>query len=385
MADNPQIQAEKLLKYGKKQLLDKGVTAQPTTLREVLDNISNVETGGDYDIVKITKPNGNQKWIVTTVTDGERPKDMLQAMVDATNSCKYLLANYLGTELDISRLNTSNVTNMDYMFNGCYKLTNLDVSSINTSNVTTMKSMFAGCEQLKSLDVSNFDTSKVTDMGSMFDNLRVVKTLDISNFDTSKVTNMWRMFGLWDATNLDVSKLNTSKVTNMGEMFNSCSELTTLDLSNFDTSNVTNISRMFTSCSKLTTINGVIDLINANSVGNMFQYCQEIVDFIFKNIKKTLQLGSGTSYGTKLSDNTIINTFQELHDLTGTTAQTLTLSTPSNARTEAIYVKLIEPTEEMIANDPYITNKKPCVICESTDEGAMTLKEYGIIKNWNIA
>jgi hypothetical protein len=74
-----------------------------------------------------------------------------------------------------------------------------------------------------------------------------------------------------------------------------------------------------------------------------------------------------------------------LHDLTGGTTQTLTLSNPIKTKIDAIYVKLIEPTDEMIANDPYITNKKPCVVCESTDAGAMTLREYGISKNWQIA
>ena len=52
---------------------------------------------------------------------------------------------------------------------------------------------------------------------------------------------------------------------------------------------------------------------------------------------------------------------------------------------EEIYVKLIGATDEMRAEDPYIDNKKPCIVCESTDEGAMTLKEYGISKNWNIS
>ena len=61
------------------------------------------------------------------------------------------------------------------------------------------------------------------------------------------------------------------------------------------------------------------------------------------------------------------------------------MSTPSKARTDEIYVKLIDITDEMRAEDEYIDNKKPCVVCESTDEGAMTLKEYGISKNWNIA
>ena len=104
-----------------------------------------------------------------------------------------------------------------------------------------------------------------------------------------------------------------------------------------------------------------------------------------KNIKIDLQIGSGTNWGTFLTDESLVFIFKELHNLTGSTARTLTLSTPSYARTEEIYVKLIDITDEMRAEDEYIDNKNPCVVCESTDTGAMTLKEYGISKNWNIS
>ena len=63
---------------------------------------------------------------------------------------------------------TSNVTNMNYMFSGCSSLQSLDLSNFDTSNVTNMGSMFNGCSSLQSLDLSNFDTSKVTNMDGMF-------------------------------------------------------------------------------------------------------------------------------------------------------------------------------------------------------------------------
>lgn len=44
--DNISIKTEKLLKYGKKQLSEKGVETQATTIRQVLDDISNVVGGG---------------------------------------------------------------------------------------------------------------------------------------------------------------------------------------------------------------------------------------------------------------------------------------------------------------------------------------------------
>ena len=59
-------------------------------------------------------------------------------------------------------LNTSNVSLMNNMFNGCSSLTSLDLSNFNTSNVTNMGSMFHGCSSLTSLDLSNWNTSNVT-------------------------------------------------------------------------------------------------------------------------------------------------------------------------------------------------------------------------------
>jgi len=45
-------------------------------------------------------------------------------------------------------LNTSNVTNMGYLFRGCSGLTSLDVSNFKTSNVESMNFMFYGCSGL---------------------------------------------------------------------------------------------------------------------------------------------------------------------------------------------------------------------------------------------
>ncbi|MCR4857256.1 MAG: DUF285 domain-containing protein, partial [Bacteroidales bacterium] len=58
-------------------------------------------------------------------------------------------------------LNTSEVTNMSYMFHKCSVIESIDVSGFNTSNVTDMSYMFANCLRLWNLDVSNFNTSKV--------------------------------------------------------------------------------------------------------------------------------------------------------------------------------------------------------------------------------
>ena len=85
-------------------------------------------------------------------------------------------------------------TNLSYMFYSCSNLTSLDLSWLDTSNVTDMTNMFAYCNSLTSLDLSNFDTSKVISMEYMVNGCSNLTSLDLSNWDTSKVTTMTQMF-----------------------------------------------------------------------------------------------------------------------------------------------------------------------------------------------
>ena len=159
------------------------------------------------------------------------------------------------TSLDVSNFDTKNVTNMNNMFRNCSSLTSLDVSRWNTSSVMNMGAMFYGCNTLTSLDVSNFNTKNVTDMGSMFNGCNKLTSLDVSNFDTKNVTTMIDMFNNCNQlTSLDISGFDTSNVTNMQNMFQNCNALTSLDVSNFDTKNVTNMSYMLSGCNELTDI-----------------------------------------------------------------------------------------------------------------------------------
>lgn len=89
---------------------------------------------------------------------------------------------------------TSNFTNMSYMFYGCSSLTTLDLSNFDTSSVTKMEQMFMNCLSLTSLDLSSFDTSAIKTIRLMFYFCSSLTTLDLSSFDTSANTNMEGMF-----------------------------------------------------------------------------------------------------------------------------------------------------------------------------------------------
>ena len=144
--------------------------------------------------------------------------------------------------LDLSSFDTSNVTTFFDCFVG-NKATYIDISSFDTSNVTDMSAMFLG-SSLKYLDLSNFDTSNVTNMAAMFQSSLATEVKGIDSFDTSNVTEMSWMFYFSKITNLDLRNFNTSKVTNMARMFQG-SSAKTLDLSSFNIEKVTDMNKMF--------------------------------------------------------------------------------------------------------------------------------------------
>ncbi|EOE4928272.1 BspA family leucine-rich repeat surface protein [Enterococcus faecalis] len=244
-----------------------GFTVRPSTTGQMvgLDNTSLVGAFSGSTIVSI-----NLSGLDTSqVTD----------MTNMFSSCSKL------TSLDLSSFNTSQVTSMEGMFSGCSGLTSLDVSKFDTSAVTSMEGMFSGCSSLSSLDVSKFNTSQVTSMTSMFNGCSSLSSLDVSKFNTSAVTSMESMFaGCSGLTRLDVSKFVTKKVLSTSNMFADCSGLTSLNVSNFDTSAVLNMSAMFANCSGLTSLNvSNFDTSAVTQMNGMFTGCSGLTSLNVSN------------------------------------------------------------------------------------------------------
>ena len=64
--------------------------------------------------------------------------------------------------LDLSNFNTSNVTEMYRMFNGCSRMTTLNLGkNFKTAKVTNMMEMFCGCRSLEYLNLSTFNLSSL--------------------------------------------------------------------------------------------------------------------------------------------------------------------------------------------------------------------------------
>lgn len=213
--------------------------------------------------------------------------------------CSWWFSGFMGltTITHLEYLNTSQVTNMQYMFQNCESLEALDLSTFNTENVTNMYGMFESCKSLKSLNLSSFNTSKVNYMGSMFHDCESLTALNLSSFNTENISDYEYMFHCCKSlTALDLSSFNSKEILNTSCMFTGCIALKTIDISSFDTSKTTDMPSMFSECSALETIyaSSAFTTDNVTNDSFMFSNCRKLKNFDESNSGKThAHIGEG--------------------------------------------------------------------------------------------
>ena len=160
-----------------------------------------------YDTLRVTRP--GKTYDLNTGTDiteweNDGTNDIVTKVVfdpsfagarpTTTYSWFYNMSS-LQSITGMNYLNTSEVTEMSWMFCGCRNMTSLDLSSFNTSKVTSMWGMFIRSTSLKSLDLSSFNTSNVNNMSTMFSECTDLRTIFVGNdWSTAAVTSSSAMF-----------------------------------------------------------------------------------------------------------------------------------------------------------------------------------------------
>ena len=151
---------------------------------------------------------------------------------------------------DISNWGTLTITNGDSAFESC---TNLDISATDAPTFTTatLKDFFKSCTSLTTPDFSNWDTSGITSMETMFEGCTNFNG-NITTWDTSNVTKFNRgtnvgMFTNCSYFNQPIGSWDVSAATNMTLMFSFCVRFNQ-DLSNWYMDNKTSVSGMFRNC-----------------------------------------------------------------------------------------------------------------------------------------
>ena len=211
---------------------------------------------------------------------------------------------------------------------------------------------------------------------NMFYSNATIVNLDdyIEYSDTSNVEQMKAMFYACYPLKR-IPNMDTSNVWTMENFAYGCTSLSYVP--NLNTSKLTIAKNAFQNCQKLITIEG-LDLRSCNTVSGLVSGCSKLTNLTLYNIKKSIFIGYGTSYGHLLTIESLLNCCQECIN-TGS-ALTLTAGTENMTKLADVYVKLTgEP--EVDSTLP----KLPMVQCESTDEGAMLVADYMALKQWSLA
>ena len=154
-------------------------------------------------------------------------KIIFEDIIKPKSTAHWFQFAYDCTELDVTKLDTSQVTNMAYMFQHfAWSSETLTITGINdwdVSKVTNMVYMFNGFGRNTAsvvMDLSKWNVSQVTTMKFMCYQMAQYSTTfsigDIGGWNTSNVTNMYKTFyamGEEATWSLDLSKWNVKKVT----------------------------------------------------------------------------------------------------------------------------------------------------------------------------
>lgn len=309
--------------------------------------------------------------------------DRLQWKCDNMKSLQYEFLNYTGTDFSfLNGLDTSQVKTFNYMFQNCRGITD-NAPVIDVSSATNLNYMFYQCQNLTEPPKLEIGKNGISvSLESMFDGCN--KLTKFPDYDFTYVTSVSNMFRYCRSLTGEFVLPYIPLITYFGGIFQNCENLNKVRFENC--SKGTNFGSVFYACTNLHTIENM-DCVSATSdITSSFTNCTNLTNLYVYNIKRNITIGSGTSYGHLLTLDSLVNTIKELWDFSGTTTtRKLTMSTPSKELIANVYVKLVEPTAEQIEADSNIIYKKNCVVCESTDEGAMTLTEYATSKNWAIA
>ena len=197
--------------------LDWYVAKKETASFILYEKINNIGNGGlnDNDVIKVTKyKNGfnidknfitekdnTKKWALFEIIYKEEEKEKKTKYLycsDIESSKNNGIFEFCKQHISISVIvcDTSEVTDMSYMFYKCSSLKELDLSKFDTKKVTKMSFMFFECSSLMKLDLSNFNTDNVTYMSCMFDKCSSLHTVTYNEKLNKDIIEPLRNLGL---------------------------------------------------------------------------------------------------------------------------------------------------------------------------------------------
>lgn len=183
----------------------------------------------------------------TTATISGLPANaLIRLYIDSVNFNRINI-NFTGDNLrlvDVEQWGNIAWTSMETAFYGCKNLQISATDLPDLSDVSSMYAMLSRCDSLNGpQNINSWNTSNVTDMGYLFTKSYKFNQA-IGNWNTSNVTSMLGTFYDAAAFNQNIGSWNTGNVTTMDEMFFNATNFNQ-PIGNWNTSNVTSMSQMF--------------------------------------------------------------------------------------------------------------------------------------------
>ena len=199
--------------------------------------------------------------------------------------------------VDLSNANTSKVTSMKNMFDGCGNLINvIGFNTLDSSKVIAMNRMFSGCSSLVSINMDNQGGNSLYTVDYMFGGCSSLKKISMRNFNFGTSYTVGASSPFYEITTVEEIDISNSIVTNdLNSFFSGCTSLKKVSLVDIDTSNVTDMSNMFSQCLNLKTIyvSNTWDTSSVTSSSSMFSGCTSLVG------------GNGTAFDSSKTDKTM--------------------------------------------------------------------------------
>lgn len=229
--------------------------------------------------------------------------------------------------IDFSKINSQNVTDASYTFDGCSSLKTIVFDSLDFSNARC-GSMFSGCSSL------NFDsniTISVNSGSSLFrdclslDKEVVVNITGISSYYHNSISRMF--YGCTNIPKVTINLPEEAEVTSDTNPFDECTNLTDITF-NF-IFKPSNSLYLFRDTNNIVNIGGIFDLLNCSSISYISQKTK-LEKIYFKNLKISLNLSSNININEE-SINYLLNNVQDVTS----SPKTITLSEEVLARASA--------------------------------------------------
>ena len=244
-------------------------------------------------------------------------------------------------KVDLSHLDTSEITSARWMLGDDTALTEANVANWSFNNNANLTGLFGGStgdSNLQRVDMSNMDLSKVSCLNQIFQNDKSLTSVDFRNTKfADKATTAWMFSGpdtskiniqLSGAKNIPKDVFDTfknaaktqkvdkidlsnaslsSEVTGSG-LLSGLSDVKQIDVTNFDISHVTDMTNMFSGDTNLTKIKGLStwNVGNVTNMAAMFKGCSGLKSITLNwgqntnNVQNFSEMFSGDSSLTEV-------------------------------------------------------------------------------------